>query len=314
MSVAPILRLHRPEGLHSVVHVAMATEFVFWLGGHEHEYLTSAAHEAFSRIDEIESKLSLYREGSDVARINLAMASQEIRVSEDTLHCLEIAREAALITLGAFSPFMGGRTIPLKHKHGDLPLHLQNVMERLAPQTEEAIIEIEAGRFIVRKRNTGGLLDLGAIGKGFALDRAAECLREWGVTIGCLIAGGSSVLVLDPPSGCKGFAWEANNVSEKEIEQRMPLLANLALGASGFGYQGEHIINPFEASDNTMRTQALATAKEAAWADALSTAAMILPDETLMRIAASRKKSVFIVSPFQREESRQSWRFVGAWT
>ena len=46
--------------------------------------------------------------------------------------------------------------------------------------------------------------DLGAIGKGFALDRMGELLREWDCSSFLLIAGGSSILAGDPPAD---VAW-----------------------------------------------------------------------------------------------------------
>ena len=78
-------RLQLPPGLTACAHAAMATEFVFHLGGHEPAYLHQAATEAFLRLDQLESSLSFYRESSDVTRLNRAAAGTEVAVGPDTL-------------------------------------------------------------------------------------------------------------------------------------------------------------------------------------------------------------------------------------
>lgn len=314
-SVAPILRLQRPEGFQSVAHAAMATDFSFWLGGHEPEYLRSAAFEAFATIDAIEDRLSLYREASDVARINLARPGELVRVSDETLQCLHIAREAAGVTGGAFNPFLGHLALRRKHPAADLPLHVLAALERVCPGEGPAVIQLEPGTNCVRKTSTAGLLDLGALGKGFALDRAAETLRDWDVHQACLIAGGSSILLLDPPNGTMGFDCELPDPKGGVgPASRLPPLAHMGLGASGLGFNGDHIIDPYQLGSATKRTQALAVAGDGAWADALSTAAMLLNEQQLEMISTTVPGCRFLIPPDARDEHLGDWRFIGQWS
>ena len=311
-SAAPILQIERPPEFHSVAHAAMATEFVFWLGGHERDYLHAAAVEAFAVVDSLEAKLSLYREGSDVARINLARAGEDVRVADETYRCLELARSAALLTDGTFNACLGRWSLAQKSDQPTLPLHVQQALTQLEADTAAPVIELVPDSCIVRKNCAGGLVDLGAIGKGFALDEAAACLRDWQVTQACLIAGGSSILVLDPPSGSAGLAW---TVKVPDIVHRLPRsrpLAQMALGASGLGFQATHLVNPISPAIGPLRPQAMAIAKSGAWADALSTAAMLLPAEQLAAITAQDPTVSFLVAPAY-SAANEGWRWWGTW-
>ena len=296
-------RLQLPPQLTACVHSAMATEFVFHLGGHEPAYLRQAATEAFALIDRLEAQLSFYRESSDVTRINRSPAGAEVPVSPDILACLALAAEAARLTGGAFDAFTGRASLAAKNQQ--VPLYLADApgpAERdiaLArsgrrpclpfPSTPQAGTPVttpegdapgpavslhpEAG--IVRKLRSGPWLDLGAIGKGFALDQAAALLAEWDITTGCLIAGGSSLRGLGGP----GWSLEID-----QAKAPLPLTGAFCLGASGFLFQPGHIIDSRPTPVNSATTRALVLAPSAALADALSTAAMLLTPEQLARL------------------------------
>lgn len=308
-AITPILSISRPDGLVVANHAAMATEFSFWLGGHEPQYLRAAAQEAFACIDSIEAKLSLYREGSDVSRINLAHPGDELRVSEETLQCLLLARDASALTDGAFNVFMGAPSLANKHTSADLPIHVIHALEMIETQNPAPVLELVPDSYFVRKSSVSGLLDFGALGKGFALDEVAKCLREWDVSIGCLIAGGSSILILDPPEGEEGFKWGLGIAKMNSVIDDPRPLCRIALGASGLGFQASHIIDPFNPKMPALRRQALAFTQHAAWADALSTAAMILPEECLETIADKLSPCGFLIPSIQDE--KQHWRFFG---
>ena len=82
--------------------------------------------------------------------------------------------------------------------------------------------------------------DLGAIGKGFALDRMAEVLREWDCPAFLLVAGGSSILAGDPPADNTGWSC---GLGDDNSPQRY-WLTNCSLSGSGLAVKGQHIFDP----------------------------------------------------------------------
>ena len=119
--------------------------------------------------------------------------------------------------------------------------------------------------------------DLGAIGKGFALDRMAEELSDWNCPAFLLIAGGSSILAGLPPPGTQG--WSVG-LGEDNSETRCQL-SKCSLSGSGIAVKGKHIVDPRTGQPAEERPRAWALAPTAAVSDALSTAAMVLSESEL---------------------------------
>ena len=101
-----------------------------------------------------------------------------MRLSEPVFACLEFAKKMELATCGAFSVTAAA-------------LKTQPVPPQWTLLKEEFSIRCDGGKLE---------FDLGAIGKGFALDRMAELLREWDCPAFLLVAGGSSILAGDAPA------------------------------------------------------------------------------------------------------------------
>lgn len=179
----------------------MATRFEIVLHGHDPVALRAAGEEAFDEIDRLEARLSLYQPTSEIARVNAQAAESAVRVSPDIFHLLEHAQRLRQETGGAFDitiaplvrcwGFMGGR--------GAMPDPAE-VAEARA-RVGMNLVELDSGSRTVRFARAGVMLDLGAIGKGYAIDCAAEILREAGVTSALLHGGTSTAYAIGQPPG-----------------------------------------------------------------------------------------------------------------
>lgn len=252
---------------HRFAHEAMATVFEVICAHDDEAYASQAARDAFDLVDRLERELSRFRASSDVSRINALAAGQETRVSPETLECLEIARRLYGLTGGAFDISLG------------------TGLEQL---------ELVVDGFFVRARQDGVRLDLGGIGKGYAVDRMAELLDEWEIPRALLHGGFSSVRALDAPPGREGWPLTFTTPGPGDDRARIRISArHLALSASGT-QKGAHIVDPRtgrpappraawaalpcpEADAEVAGAWVDAPRSPAAVAEALSTAFMILP-------------------------------------
>ena len=183
-----------------------------------------------------------------------------MRLSEPAFACLEIAKKMELATRGAFSA-----TAAALQTQTSVP------QWRLLP--EEQSIVCESGRL---------QFDLGAIGKGFALDRMAELLRSWDCLSFLVVAGGSSILAGDAPKDSVGWS---SGLGEDNATQRL-FLKHASLSGSGLAVKGNHIVDPRTGQSALRQNRAWALTDTAAESDALSTACMVLSEAELKQVLA----------------------------
>lgn len=277
MSPEPIVRLHDLSAFERFEHEAMATRFTLHLLAQDEDTaLRPIAEEAFRLLDRIEQSLSFYQEGSDTTRINRASENEVIRIDETTHRCLLTAIQVSAASDGAFDPFAGHAALIAKDQ--SKPLHLAD-LEPPSVDDIHPVLAIDPEQPRVSKLGGKRWLDLGAVGKGAALDAMADLLKEWDISSAVLNGGGSSILVFGPhPSGA-GNDWELS-LPQSPGQPKISLVAPFALGASGEGFQPGHVIG------KSTRLQALVLAPNAAEADALSTAALLLSDRALDSLIA----------------------------
>lgn len=238
--------MNSPE-VHIFEHHAMATLFQARIAGQEKTYAAQAAQAGFGLLDALESCLSRFQENSEISQIARLEPGETLRLSEPTFACLDIARTMEQATRGAFSvTAIAPRSGSSERRWTLLPRKFS--------------IRCDAGRL---------LFDLGAIGKGFALDRMAALLREWDCPSFLLVAGGSSVLAGAKPPGEPG--WPCGFGDQLSIP-----LAHCSLSGSGLAVKGLHIVDPRTGFPPRRRVRTWAIADTAAESDALSTAAMVL--------------------------------------
>jgi len=238
--------------IHVFNHHAMATHFQVRIAGEEKTYAAQTAQEAFALTDRLESLLSRFRAHSDLSPLAQLAPGETLRVSEPVFACLAIAKKMEAATRGAFSATAAA------------------LQTQPSPPQWTLLRENSSVRCIAGKLE----FDLGAIGKGFALDRMAVILREWSCPAFLLVAGGSSILAGDAPAGSDGWSCGLGD-DHSPIRYR---LTNASLSGSGLAVKGKHILDPRTGQPARRQNRAWALCNTGAESDALSTACMVLDE------------------------------------
>lgn len=258
--------------MHLFAHNAMATSFELRLVHPDGGYAARAAAECWQRLDRLETLLNRHDPASEISALSRLAPGDTLALAPDTAACLRLALDLHALTGGAFDPTLGAA----------LDQHRRGTSKPSAPPVRGRLL-LDPACPLARVLDAPVSLDLGAIGKGYALDRLGELLDEWEIPSALLMAGGgSSLLALDGPAPDQPWLVGLGDTGNTAC---LPL-RRAGLGASGFAVQGAHILDPRDghpARDCPLRTWALAP--DAASADALSTAAFLLAPEELAELA-----------------------------
>lgn len=237
-------------------HEAMTTYFEIVIAGPAADSARQAAGAVFRLIDQLEGELSRFVESSDIARANRLNLGGTTRIGEPALDCLLIAADVSMATDRAFDPAYASIRPP------DLPAG--------APP-----FTLDPDSHTITSHTPRLQLDLGAIGKGYALDCGADTLREWGVESACLSAGGSTVLAYGPATD--GLGWNIGIAEGRTF--RIGPDNPCALSGSGTAVKGAHLMDPRTGRPVSRPTRVWSLAPSAAQADALSTAFFVMRDD-----------------------------------
>lgn len=243
---------------HNFTHEAMKTVFQLRLNSDDAALAKNAALNCFERLDAIEAALSRYIPGSDIWQINHLQTGESLFVSEDCYQCLVLAMRVGQATDGRFDVTLG-RLIE----------HRKTAADTARPALEGQLL-VDDARPQVHCVEHGREIDLGGIGKGYALDVMALLCRDWGIAGGLLSAGASTQLAFGSE------AWEVT--LRGDHHQHQVELRNNALSASGTAIQGSHIVTPAGSETQYPHNRAWVRTTSAAMADALSTAALLTED------------------------------------
>lgn len=268
--------------LYRLSRQAMATRFQILFEVLDAD-LTSVAEKALNVIDDLESQLSVYRDDSEVSAINQQASAQVVEVEqglfdlltlshqlwEETNGCFDIAIHSLLKAWGIYKP-------PWRHPTSD------EVRVAFEKSGMDAVL-LDSGKRTVHFSREGIGINLGAIGKGYALEKAAEKLLAGGMEHFLLHGGNSSLLARGASTWENG--WLTALVNPLDWSQVMVhlLLRNRALSTSALsssclvGESTPHILDPRSGYPiQTDLASASVICRSATIAEGLSTAFLVM--------------------------------------
>ena len=245
---------------------------------------------ALDSIDALEQQMTVYRDDSEVSEINATAHLGPMEVEPGLFRLLERAIEIGDATGGAYDVTAGALSLAWGFVRGPRRVPDCDILAEARARTGQHHLRLDPDRRTVAFDRPGIVINLGSIGKGYAIDCAIDIIREhWWPTSALVHGGRSSVAALGSPPGRFGGRWQiaVRNPFGPEAPLGIVHLRNRGMGTSGTSFQRfeaggrvyGHILDPRTGAPAEGPASVTVLAPTAAEADALSTAFYLLGTE-----------------------------------
>jgi thiamine biosynthesis lipoprotein len=245
------------------------------------------ADRALNVIDVLEAQLSIYRDDSEVSRLNATAHDRAVPVEAALFDLICRAVEISRATAGAYDVTSGALSEAWGFVRGPKRIPDPETLADARSRTGRHHLTLDPRARTVAFDRPGVTLNFGSIGKGHAIDRAVAVIRNhWWPTSALVHGGQSSLYAAGSPPGYFGDRWEIS--LRNPFDPANPLgtirLRNRGLGTSGAAFQNfvvdgqvyGHILDPRTGRPGQGPASVTVLAPTAAEADALSTAFYLL--------------------------------------
>jgi len=258
----------------------MGTMFSIAAYGSSSQRLQEALARSFREIDRLDGLMSHYNSASELSSVNREAFGRAVDVAPELFNLLQDSLRMSEETGGAFDITVG----PLMKEWGFFrgwgrlpePRELEQSLKRIGYRH----VRLDRAAHTVQFNEPGVELDLGAIGKGYAVDRVVEVLRAAGVARALVSSGTSSIYALGAPPGQRGWEISVCDPFDRRQQACSLELRNLSISISGSyeksflldGALYSHLLDPRNGSpvENMLMSVVIAATNTAS--DALSTA------------------------------------------
>ncbi len=283
---------------------AMACDFTVIMNPGSSSRLV-AASAALDLVGELEEQLSVYRESSEISQLNRLAAQLPVIVQQSLFDLLCRARNISLDLSGAFDPTTGPLIRLWKQCQEEHRLPANAELDAVRSLIGMHHIQFNSKNNSVKFDRQGVELNLGANGKGYAVDRAGAVLIDDGVADWLIHGGHSSILARGNHAGHQGWPIGLRNPLFPRELWATVLLRDRAMGTSGSGVQFyriqgnryNHIINPQTGWPVEGQLSVSVFAPTAELADALSTAFFVIGVEKARQYCDNHPEVGAILTP-----------------
>lgn len=288
---------------------AMATDFDVLLNPGGPTDQVAMASDALDEVAALEQKLSVYRDDSDLSQLNHTAADGPVRVDSELYRLLRRAEEIYAKTDGAFDPATGSLIQLWRdcRRDGRLPSEAEAAAASQCSGVRH--IRFDDAAESIAFNHPGVAFNLGAIGKGYAVDVVGNRLLNGGVTDWLVHGGKSSVLAHGAHAGHDGWPIGLRNPLLPDRPYLTLLLKDAAISTSGTAVQwfrvGDkrygHILDPRSGWPVDTMLSVSVVAPDAALADALSTAFFVLGVEKALSACDNFMNTGAILFPYPQD-------------
>ena len=215
---------------------AMATRFELVLNGEDEGFLRAAGEESLAEIRRLEKQLSFYDSTSEVSRINRDASRHAVQLSPNLYSLLKMSAQIYQDTDGAFDITVGPlmKCWGFVRNRGSWPE--ESDRKNALKKTGMHQVTLNDSEYSVAFEQKGMSIDLGAIGKGYAIEEAAQVLRECGITSALLHGGTSTMVAIGPPSASED-GW---SIGIADPQQQTRMLTSVKICNEAFSVSAPH--------------------------------------------------------------------------
>lgn len=258
----------------------MATRFEAVVAGEDSARCRAAGEEALEEVEGLEALLTAFRPTSDIGRINASAGRDWVCLDPRVYTLLRRCRELSVQTEGAFDITVGPllRAWGFHGSSGRWPEEA-DIRSALALCGADQL-QLDEDGYRARLDSAGASLDLGAVGKGYAVDAAVDLLRESGVPSALLHGGTSTVKAMGEAYPIEiAYPGDQTILATVTLEDGLALSVSAGHGKSFTGPDGQqfgHVLDPRTGRPVAGAVLAAVCAPSAMLTDAISTALLVL--------------------------------------
>lgn len=281
----PILLPARADTTVIVATKLMGSRFVFTAVHGNADSALAAINAGITEVARVEALISTWQPGSEASAVNRAAGIAPVQLSEETFGLIRRCLRVAELTGGAFDPtFAAYDGLWRFDGRMSAPPSDSAIQQRL-PLAGWQKVQCDTARHTVFLPLYGMKLGFGAIGKGYAAERAKAVMVQAGIRSGIVNAGGDLLCWGDDPE-VAGGGWNIAIANPRQREKAMAWVRvkNQAIVTSGnyekfFDWQGRryaHILDPRTGHPAEGVLSTTVICPNAELADALATALFVL--------------------------------------
>lgn len=303
-NAAPVVRPGDAYHVH-VTRQAMACTWAALLNAGQHEGATEAAVAALDLVEGLEAQLTVYRDTSELSRLNCTAADGWVEVEARLFDLLDGVAALGDELGGALDVATGAliKAWGINREQGRVP-GVDELAAALA-RSGGQWVQRDRQRQSIRFARRGVEINLGSVGKGYALDRCSELFSERGVGDYLLHGGRSSVVARGRDASSADGGWSIGIGDPLRPGGRLGTvtLTDEALSTSGAGtqffrHEGKrygHILDPRTGKPAEGVLSTTVVAPTATLAEALSTGFYVLGVEGAQRYCAAHPEIAALV-------------------
>jgi thiamine biosynthesis lipoprotein len=279
----------------------MGTEITITVVAHSTREGEAAIDAGMAELRRLDAMMSLYKDGSEITRVNLAAGKSPVKVSPEMVEVVEDAAEVSKLSGGVFDITVGPLVVlwQMRLKEGKAPTDEEIARIRPLVNYRNIVIDKKASTLFLKK--SGMIMDFGGM-KGYLADRVKDLLRKRGIN-DAVIAVAGDIWVLGRREDGKPWRIGVQHPRERDKTLAVLDLSDRYISTSG-DYERfiikekkryHHIIDPRTGRPSTGVISATLIGDRGALIDPLAKAPFILGPEEGMKIVKKAGAEAIIV-------------------